>query len=168
MSRVLLLNLDYEPLNVCDLSRAMKLLLVGKADALHYDESDVIYSGGGDVFIVPKVIRLRHNVKRKHLRDYKVSRIGVFSRDSFTCQYCGNANNELTLDHVTPRHLGGKHSWDNLVTCCRRCNASKGWKTLEQCGFKLLSKPKVPRYSFQAILGKMQTIDETWSYYLVT
>ena len=46
MSRVLLLNLDYEPLNICELSRAMKLLIVGKADILHGDDSNLIYSGG--------------------------------------------------------------------------------------------------------------------------
>ena len=166
MSRVLLLNLDYEPLNICDLSRAMKLLLVGKADTLHYDEENYIYSGGGDSFNIPKVIRLKHNVKRKYNKEFKVSRIGVFSRDSYTCQYCGIEDCDLTLDHVKPRHMGGTHTWDNLVTCCRRCNAAKGWKTLEQCGFKLLSKPKTPRYSFQTVLGKMQVIDETWSYYL--
>lgn len=166
MSRVLLLNLDYEPLNICDLSRAMKLLHVGKADTLHYDEENYIYSGGGNSFVIPKVIRLKHNVKKKYHKDFKVSRIGVFSRDSYTCQYCGIVDSDLTLDHVKPRHMGGTHTWDNLVTCCCRCNSLKGWKTLEQCGFKLLSKPKMPRYSFQTVLGRMQTIDETWSYYL--
>ena len=168
MSRVLLLNLDYEPLNICDLSRAMKLLLVGKADTLHYDEENFIYSGGGDSFYVPKVIRLKHNVKRKYNKEFKVSRIGVFSRDNFTCQYCGIKSSELTLDHVHPRHLGGLHTWNNLVACCRKCNSAKGWKTLEQSGMKLLSKPKQPRYSFQSVLCRFQEIDESWSYYLVS
>jgi 5-methylcytosine-specific restriction endonuclease McrA len=168
MSRVLLLNLDYEPLNICELSRAMKLLLVGKADTLHFYEGKSIYTGGGDCFNIPSVIRLRHNIKRKHTRDFKVSRVGVFSRDSFACQYCGVKSTELTLDHVYPRHMGGTHTWDNLVACCRRCNAYKGWKTLEQSGLKLLSKPKQPRYCFQSVLCRYQEIDESWSYYLVS
>ncbi len=167
MSRVLLLNLDYEPLNICELSRAMKLLLVGKADTLHYYEGKQIYSGGGNCFSMPSVIRLRHNIKKKHTRSFKVSRVGVFSRDNFSCQYCGCKSSELTLDHVNPRHLGGTHTWDNLVACCKKCNSSKGWKTLDQSGMKLLSKPKQPRYSFQSVLCRYQEIDEAWNYYLV-
>ena len=48
----------------------------------------------------------------------------------YKCAYCGSEEN-LTLDHVTPRSLGGSDTTDNVVCCCRSCNHSKGhehWK----------------------------------------
>ena len=38
---VLILNSDYEPLNVCNLRRAFILLYLGKADVLHMHEARV-------------------------------------------------------------------------------------------------------------------------------
>ena len=40
------------------------------------------------------------------------------------CAYCGEHAD--TLDHVVPRHEGGLTTKGNLVSCCRRCNGSKG------------------------------------------
>ena len=42
--------------------------------------------------------------------------------------YCGEAfpPDELTIDHVEPRRIGGDQSEGNLVTCCRSCNREKG------------------------------------------
>ncbi len=37
---VLVLNSDYEPLNVCNLRRAVILIYLGKADVLHASEAD--------------------------------------------------------------------------------------------------------------------------------
>ena len=167
MSRVLLLNLDYEPLNICELSRAMKLLIVGKADILHGDDSNLIYSGGGDTFIIPKVIRLKHNVKRKHLRDYKVSRVGVFSRDNYTCQYCGDNLNvsECTIDHVVPISKGGRTTWHNVVTACYPCNNSKG----NNPKIRPKVEPEMPDYWMLATNRKKknwQVPHESWLNYI--
>jgi CRISPR/Cas system Type II protein with McrA/HNH and RuvC-like nuclease domain len=45
-----------------------------------------------------------------------------------TCVYCGNhyETNELTLDHVHPKSLGGEDLTSNLVSCCHKCNQDKG------------------------------------------
>jgi 5-methylcytosine-specific restriction endonuclease McrA len=166
MSRVLLLNSDYEPLNICTLHKAIKLIILNKADVLHYN-GDTFVSGGGLSFEIPSVIRLNYKAKRKFRTEFKVSRYGVYARDNFTCQYCGQKHIDLTLDHVYPRHLGGITSWQNLVTSCKKCNYKKAGKTLEKSGMKLLSNPKVPRYSFSTILSKHKdSIDENWKYYL--
>lgn len=45
------------------------------------------------------------------------------------CAYCGSEEN-LSVDHVFPRNLGGTDNADNLVCCCRKCNSSKGDKDL--------------------------------------
>ena len=167
MNRILLLNLNYEPLYVCSLSRAIKLLIMDKAETLHFKDDSFVFTGAGQKFQVPSVIRLKYNIKKKGNPVYKVSRMGVFSRDNFTCQYCGSRKQNLTLDHVHPRHLGGEHVWENLVTCCSDCNHKKGGKKLELSGMKLLSKPKVPRYTFNYLLNRpIDREDEYWSYYL--
>lgn len=165
MTRVLVLNLDYEPLNICNVSRAMKMVHVGKADVLHFYDF-AFRTGGGNEIVIPSVVRLRHNVKKKHIKSFKVSRHGIYARDKFSCQYCGRKDAQLTLDHIYPRHLGGAHSWDNLVACCRGCNNKKGWKTLEQSGMNLLSVPKIPRYSFASLLTNNEETNNIWHYYI--
>ncbi|MDQ2687702.1 MAG: HNH endonuclease, partial [Armatimonadota bacterium] len=104
------MNSDYEPLNVCNLRRAVILLYLGKADVLHAHEN-------ADA---PSVLRLRYHVKRP-LPELKLSRRSVFARDNYTCQYCGVQSRDLTIDHIVPKRHGGGMQWDNLVACCRRC-----------------------------------------------
>jgi 5-methylcytosine-specific restriction endonuclease McrA len=66
-------------------------------------------------------------------------------RDDYTCQYCGSKARELTLDHVVPKHRGGKHSWDNLVSACRSCNHRKGGKGLDEVRMRLKHLPRRPQ-----------------------
>ena len=167
MSKVLLLNIDYEPLNMCDLQRALKLMYVGKASAIHFYENINFKTTDGKEVTIPSVIRMNYHIKKKHSIEYRVSRTGIYNRDNHTCQYCGRKDSELTLDHVYPRHLGGSHTWDNLVTCCRKCNHNKAGKTLDKCNMKLLSKPKSPRFTFKAMVSHSAIEqNEVWSYYI--
>lgn len=140
---VLVLNNDYEPLNVCNLHRAIILVYLGKADVLHTDTKLVSTLKGS--LDSPSVVRLRYYVKRP-LPELKLSRRSIFARDNYTCQYCGHESRELTIDHLVPKKHGGKSTWENLVCCCRRCNAKKGDKTLEQSGMTLARQPRRPRY----------------------
>ena len=50
----------------------------------------------------------------------------------------------LTIDHIIPRSRGGKNTWKNLVTCCSRCNVTKGNKTPNEWGVKLINRPHEP------------------------
>ena len=43
-----------------------------------------------------------------------------------------------------PRSKGGEHEWENVVACCRRCNAAKGDTLLEFSRFKLRKTPYAP------------------------
>lgn len=54
-------------------------------------------------------------------------RFEVLRRDGFACRYCGAKapDVELTVDHVTPRALGGQDVPENLVAACRPCNTGK-------------------------------------------
>lgn len=69
----------------------------------------------------------------------------LFRRDRYTCAYCGicyPARN-LSRDHIVPRARGGRDTWMNCVTACRRCNHDKGQRMVEE--FRpLLYVPYVP------------------------
>jgi len=64
--------------------------------------------------------------KRKSLSNK--TRIEVFKRDNFTCQYCGRKVPEVTLncDHIEPVSKGGTNDLLNLITSCEQCNNGKG------------------------------------------
>lgn len=56
----------------------------------------------------------------------------VYRRDKFTCQYCGESQQPLTVDHYLAQDFGGKTTVENLKASCRRCNKLKANKTIEQ------------------------------------
>jgi 5-methylcytosine-specific restriction endonuclease McrA len=70
----------------------------------------------------------------------------LFRRDNQICLYCGNkfSISELTRDHILPRSRGGKDTWTNVATACRRCNHKKGAKTPEEAEMPLLAVPFKP------------------------
>ena len=70
----------------------------------------------------------------------------LFSRDEYTCQYCGQVGGRLTRDHVIPRGQGGPDVWTNVVTACHRCNSHKGCRTPAQAGLMLLAGPYKPNW----------------------
>jgi len=170
---VLVLNSDYEPLNVCNMRRAIVLVYLGKADILHARTPDEgrasLASAEGEIVDAPSVVRLRHHVKRP-LPELKLSRRSVFARDNYTCQYCGVTGKDLTIDHVIPKRHGGGMHWENLVTCCRRCNTKKGDKSAEKVGMKLARAPRRPRYTPYIALNKYVagTKHDVWRDYLPT
>lgn len=58
-------------------------------------------------------------------------RFAIYLRDDFSCAYCGRdlkaaAPEEVNLDHLVPRSLGGGNDASNLITACRSCNCSRG------------------------------------------
>ena len=48
----------------------------------------------------------------------------VFERDGHKCVSCGSFD-ELTIDHIIPRSLGGTNAELNLQTLCFACNGAK-------------------------------------------
>ncbi|MDA8203162.1 MAG: HNH endonuclease [Chloroflexi bacterium] len=141
-SDVLVLNADYEPLNVCDVRRAFRLLFGEKAEVLEYDHLEI--RTPRTAFRAPSVIRLQYRIRRPRPR-VKLSRREILARDGHTCQYCGHHGSDLTVDHVIPRHRGGQHTWENLVTACRPCNHRKGGKLPEEAHMRLHRAPAEPR-----------------------
>ncbi len=158
---VLVLNSNYEPLNICNIRRAIVLVLNGKAEVL--EEYDVMINSSSAGFDAPSVIRLVYMIKRPYPR-VKLCRREIFIRDQFTCQYCGVETRELTIDHIIPRSKNGPHTWENLVSACRQCNHRKGGKSIEEARLKLKSTPKEPRasryYPIQRALSRR--VNQDW------
>ena len=155
METVLVLNSDYSPLNVTTLKRGFVLVDKGKAEILKKGDEDIVTTIGN--FVRPLVIRLLNYVKYRS-KGVKVSRRRVFRRDGHQCGYCGSKKN-LTLDHILPKSRGGLNTWENMVTCCSRCNSLKDNRTPEESGMKLKIKPYKPTV-FSVVVS--ETVENIW------
>lgn len=158
-SSVLVLNQNYEPLNVCNVRRAIVLVLRGKAEVIE-SAREVLHTAYR-VFPLPSVIRLINLIRRPRPR-VRLTRKEVFSRDSWTCVYCGRPTRELTLDHVVPRHRGGLHTWDNLVSACKPCNHRKAGRTPSEAKMALQREPGAPRVSIYYTFFQYLGAQEEW------
>ena len=159
---VLVLNLNYVPINVCTVRRAIILLGKGKAELLENHRGELRTVSA--VIEAPSIIRLVYLVKRPFL-PRKLSKKEVFLRDRFTCQYCGNKSQELTLDHVIPRRQNGSHSWNNVVAACARCNLRKAGRTPVEASMKLVKEPRAPDPNPYLILQNRAILEE-WRPYI--
>ena len=159
---VLVLNLNYVPVNVCSVRRAIVMVDKGKAELLEQHEGS-LHTVSGEIE-APAIIRLVYLVKRPFL-PRKLSKKEVFLRDRFTCQYCGKKAQDLTLDHVIPRRQNGAHTWENVVTACNRCNLRKAGHTPAEAKMKLRTVPRAPDPNPYLILQN-RTILEVWKPYI--
>ncbi|NOY98478.1 MAG: HNH endonuclease [Chloroflexi bacterium] len=160
---VLVLNANFEPINVCNTRRAIGLILTGKAA--------MVMNGRGWIHTVsqefprPSIIRLEYMIRRPRPQ-VRLTRREVFRRDQYTCQYCGRRVPNLTVDHVIPKRLGGQHTWTNVVAACSTCNHRKGGRRLSEVHMKLLRQPKEPPASAAYIFGRHLNENDEWEPYI--
>lgn len=187
--RVLILNRNWQAVNVVGLRRAFSLLWqdharvintrsgdfapLDAADWMRYSEETGPHGDDEVVhtvrlrILLPKVLLLR-SFDRLPLSEIKFNRENIFIRDNYTCQYTGKRCRaaDLTLDHVIPRERGGRTSWENIVTCRRDINSMKANQLPHEAGLKLIRKPGKPKLRpFSAIVAKTQ-IDRDWHHFL--
>ncbi|NIK73382.1 hypothetical protein FHS56_000868 [Thermonema lapsum] len=143
MGKVLILNQDYSALTVCSAQKAFILLYLQKAELVKENPRQKLCTVN-QAYPMPLVIRLHRYVNIPY-KGVMLSRQNIFRRDGYSCQYCGSKH-DLTLDHVLPRSRGGKSSWTNLVTACKRCNSKKGDLTPEEAGMPLRRRPYRPSF----------------------
>jgi 5-methylcytosine-specific restriction endonuclease McrA len=168
--RVLVLNKHYMAVRVIGVRRAFSLLFKDVAEVISCEEGnysnydfeswqqiselkrnfnseahDWISTVNFDI-AVPRIIRLLF-YDRLPRRPVKFNRRNIYARDRNMCQYCGkrHPSSELSLDHIIPRSMGGKSTWDNIVCACTRCNVKKGGRTPKQAHMSLVKKPAKPR-----------------------
>ncbi len=162
---VLVLNQNYEPLNVCNIRRALVLVIGGKAEVL--EAKAIGMASATAIFPAPSVIRLVYLIRRPRPR-VKLTRREIFIRDNFTCQYCGRHGHDLTVDHVVPRSRGGLHVWDNVVAACKPCNHRKGGKSVAEARMPLRNEPDEPRAGMYYTIERRldMTVQDDWQKFL--
>jgi 5-methylcytosine-specific restriction endonuclease McrA len=161
MNRALLLNATHEPLAIIRDRDAVELYMERLADPIEYSGQE--FHSPSITVPVPSVLALRRYVPlpARH-RSISLTTRNVCARDSHICAYCGSRAD--TVDHIVPRALGGKDIWENVVAACRRCNAKKGHRTLEELGWNLSRHPYRPK-GVGAHLLKLSP-DPAWTPYL--
>jgi len=164
--RTLLLSASYEPIKIISWKRAFRLLFLGKAEVVEeYDQNVRTVSV---VIKMPAVVRLVRAFRRVK-RPVKFSRVNIYARDRYRCQYCGTKApiRELTYDHVLPRSRGGDTSWTNIVTACFRCNSKKGNRTPAEAGMALRCQPVRPTWvPAVSIAVSTRSVPDAWGDYL--
>ncbi len=167
-ARTLVLTRSYTPHQIVGWEEAMVKIVNGKAMVVeaHAQDEHVLatipekrvsefaqlakaypsYVGGDLCVRIPSIMRLTEwdgNVKR----GVKFSRINVFTRDQFRCQYCRKRfePKALNYDHVIPRDRGGKTVWENIVSSCYPCNSVKANRTPQEAGMTLIKPPYKPK-----------------------
>lgn len=160
---VLVLNQNFEPLNVCATKRAMCLIVVGKANVLQNGRG--VIRTPSRTFPRPSVIRLNYMIHRPR-PEPRLTRREIFRRDNYTCQYCGKRPPDLTIDHIVPRHRGGQRTWENLVAACPRCNARKGGRTAQEAGMPLRRRPTEPPATYEYLFRGYLKQNTDWARFI--
>ncbi|MDF7818173.1 HNH endonuclease [Runella sp. MFBS21] len=161
--KVLILNQDYSALSICSVPKAFLLVYLNKAE-LVAESSSYFLRTVSDTFPMPTVIRLHRYINLPY-KGVMMTRQNIFKRDSHRCVYCG-AQEDLTLDHVMPKSRGGRTSWDNLVTACKRCNTRKGDYTPDEASMPMKHRPFKP--SFIMFLREFSgSTEESWKPFLM-
>jgi len=170
MTIVLFLDNDWQPLRVEPWTRAVTDMFLGKVEVIEYSRDRMIRAVSREL-PMPAVVRVLRRFRRDR-QAIRFSRVNIYARDAFTCQYCGQrqVTEELTFDHVVPRCAGGTTTWENIVTCCVPCNRAKANRTPAQAGMHLLRRPLKPRYLpvVTVLMGRRQVPDEWRPYWNVT
>lgn len=160
---VLILNVNFEPLHVCNTKRALALVFAGKAEIVLNGRGAIRTSS--DEFEIPSVIKLGYMVKRPRLQ-VNLNKREILRRDNYTCQYCGKKTSLLTIDHVVPRRLGGQHVWTNVVAACPPCNRRKGGRTPESANMQLRQQPFEPSPSAYYRFGRHLHTHQEWEQFI--
>lgn len=166
---VLVLNRLWQAVNVIAAKRAFSLLAAGHASVVYEEDADfrifdlmdwVDFSQFNPPLSEMEMVHtVRHSIRVPKIilltlfdkvpkKELKLTRKNVFDRDKYQCQYCGKKlpSEELNLDHVIPRHYGGKTTWENIVCSCVKCNSRKANRLPHEASMRLTRKPAKPQW----------------------
>ncbi len=142
--RTLVIDSTWRPINFINDVKAVVMVMKGKVDLVSTWNGESMASISSRLDI-PAIIRLKKYVA-KNYGPPRFRRKILFARDKMQCQYCSCTLTwrSATIDHVYPKSLGGKTSWNNCVIACFSCNEKKANKTLDQSGMILKTTPAPP------------------------
>ena len=161
--KTLVIDSTYMARSIISTERAFVISYKGNAEILaEHPETFGVVNKDLEIY-KPSIIRVFKYVKN-NLHKVPLNRENIYKRDNYECVYCGCSDyRTLTLDHVIPQSKGGKDSWDNLVTACKKCNSEKADLTLEEYG-KEIPEPKRPHYLM--LMKTMTHIPKEWETFL--
>lgn len=187
--RTLVLNRVWQAVNIVGVKRAISLLMQDHAQVIDAEEGHFQIYGAEEWFAfsmehpprpnqpcihsirmtlrIPKVLLLRY-YDRLPAQEVKFCRESIYERDHYRCQYCGQVFTapKLNLDHVIPRHHGGRTTWENVVASCIHCNTRKANRLPHEAGMRLIRKPERPKWRpFVSTLAESD-IDHAWEHFL--
>ncbi|MBE2215053.1 MAG: HNH endonuclease [Opitutaceae bacterium] len=186
---VLVLNRLWQAVNVVGARRAFSLVARGHASVVHLDDDDyrtfsmldwIDFSVSNPPLDEMEIVHTpRHRIRVPRVillsifdklprKELKLTRNNVFERDSDRCQYCGHIfdRKDLNLDHVIPRHYGGKTTWENVVCSCIKCNTRKANRLPHEAGMRLVRKPVRPKWRPVISLVVGRPGSEHWKHFL--
>ena len=132
MERIIVLNYDYSFLNMVSLEKVFLYIAKGKVTVEKYTEN--VLTTFEKSFKIPMIVRFKYLIRQVYKRKVPWTKKNICIRDNYTCAYCGIQHKKMTVDHVYPKALGGKNTFENCVASCKPCNNKKGDKTCEQSG----------------------------------
>lgn len=164
--RTLLLNVNYEVLNFVTDWRAVLMLVKGRADVVSTWDDKSFSTPTCDI-TTPATLRLREPIRRKN-GPVRYHKIVVFRRDNWLCQYCSRplSKRDATIDHVIPLCQGGLTNYKNCVTSCKKCNHTKAFKTPDEAGMALMTKPSTPNILHLYNVSRKNGWHPEWDSYL--
>lgn len=144
--KALVLNSSYMATHIIESTRAFVIHYKGNAEIVATHPGEFFSTPNTvDKYPKPSIIRVGKFIKVDYQK-VPLTKDNIYKRDGFACVYCGeNRRQELTIDHVYPRMRGGQDTWENLVTCCKKCNGEKGHLLLKEWG-KPDPKPVRPHH----------------------
>jgi len=166
LRRTLVLTQGYVPHKVVTWQTALTNYYKGSVEIVaSYDEN---ICSPSTTIAMPAVVRLLKAIPNKK-KAIKFSRVNLYTRDNYTCQYCGvkKGPSGLNYDHVVPRCKGGKSIWTNLTCSCIPCNTKKGSRTPAEAGMTLRSIPFIPKsLPMQPQYFEVRSLPAEWKPYV--
>jgi 5-methylcytosine-specific restriction endonuclease McrA len=183
---VLVLNRNWQPINIRTPKEAFEMLCAGASTAMDIDGPDNMRPVSWDEWItlpvreqdkfvqtakskvrIPVVI-IAVNYARVPKRRPKLCPASVRQRDGNRCQYTGKIlrPEEGSLDHVLPRSRGGRSDWTNLVWSDKAINAKKANRTPAESGLRLLRQPRKPLEMPASAMIKNNLGVPEWEYFI--
>jgi 5-methylcytosine-specific restriction endonuclease McrA len=105
---------------------------------------------------VPEILTLCHYDKLPN-KDVHLTRQNIFSLYNNHCAYCNKKfrYDLLSVDHIIPKSVGGKTTWQNCLPACKPCNGKKANRTPVQAKMPLHFQPKEPQWhgSFHKLIS---------------
>ena len=122
---VILLNADYTPISTISWQKAICLIVKKKVEVIKASNRVITNFDRSISIIVPTIIRLIKLIRSIFKTKVPYSKRNVLVRDGNICAYCGIPGKNMTIDHIIPKSLGGKSTFENTVCACLTCNNKK-------------------------------------------